>query len=79
MKCPRCDSEKVMHNLQIRDNLGFGIKLEVEVEGNPNAMIFKKSRRSALTASVCYECGNVELTADDPKLLWEHYSIKKDT
>ena len=78
-KCPRCGSEKVMPNLQIRDNLGFGIKLEVEVEGNPNAMIFKKSRRSALKATVCGECGNVELSVNNPKQLWEHYSITKNT
>lgn len=75
--CSRCGSEEVMPNLQIRDNLGFGIKLEVEIEENPNAMIFKKSRRSSMTATVCSDCGNVELTVDNPKLLWAHYSMKK--
>lgn len=80
--CSRCGSEKVMPNLQIKDRLRPGMKLVVEVEEEEeklNTMIFKRSPNSPMTATVCSDCGNVELTVDNPKLLWEHYSIKKNT
>ena len=43
MKCGRCGSEKVMPNLRIRDryDAGVGQDLEVEVQANPDALIFK--------------------------------------
>ena len=44
MKCGRCGSENVMPNLRIRDryDAGVGQDLEVEVQANPNALIFKR-------------------------------------
>ena len=79
MKCGRCDSEKIMPNLRIRDRYecGLGQDLEVEVQGNPDARIFKKAHREALRATVCGECGNVGLSTENPKALWETY-IKKN-
>ncbi len=76
MKCGRCGSEKVMPDLRIRDRYeaGLGQDLEVEVEGNPDAMIFKKAHREALRATVCGECGNVGLSVENPKALWEVYT-----
>ncbi|MDE0481574.1 MAG: hypothetical protein OXI67_03235 [Candidatus Poribacteria bacterium] len=76
MKCPRCDSENIMPNLRIRDRYerGLGQDLEVEVQGNPDALIFKQSHREALRATVCGECGNVGLSVENPKGLWETYS-----
>lgn len=76
MNCPRCESDKVMKDLLIRDEMGLAIKIIVI---NTEASIFQKTREEALKASVCGECGNVGLTADNPQQLWEHYSIKKDT
>lgn len=81
MKCSRCGSEKVMPNLRIRDRYeaGMGQDVEVEVEGNPDAMIFKKAHREALRATVCGECGNVGLSVENPNALWETYSQGKDS
>ncbi|RKU35810.1 hypothetical protein C6496_16055 [Candidatus Poribacteria bacterium] len=81
MKCGRCGSEKIMPNLRIRDRYeaGMGQDVEVEVEGNPNAMIFKKAHREALRATVCGECGNVGLSVENPKALWETYTQGKDS
>ncbi len=77
MKCPRCGSENIMPNLRIRDRYerGLGQSLEVEVKGNPNALFFKKTHREALRATVCGECGNVGLSVENPKGLWETYTI----
>ena len=75
-KCPRCDSEKIMQDLLIRDEMGLSLNIQVI---NTQASIFQKTKKETLKATVCGECGNVELTVDNPKLLWEHYSIKKNT
>ena len=81
IKCGRCGSEKVMPNLRIRDRYeaGLGQDLEVEVEGNPDAMIFKKAHREALRVTVCGECGNVGFSVENPAALWETYSQGKDS
>ena len=80
MKCGRCGSEKVMPNLRIRDHCEMGTKdLEVEVEGNPGALIFKGAYREALRATVCGECGNVGLSVKNPAVLWETYIQGKNS
>jgi hypothetical protein len=70
-----------MPNLRIRDRYerGLGQDLEVEVQGNPDAMIFKKSHREKLRATVCGECGNVGLSVENPKGLWETYSQRENS
>ena len=75
MKCGRCGSEKVMSDLRIRDRYehGFGNDLEVEVRGNPDALLFKQPHREALKATVCGECGNVGLSVENPGALWKVY------
>ena len=78
IKCGRCGSEKVMSNLRIRDRY-TAEDLEVEVEGNPDAMIFKKAQKEALRATVCGECGNVGLSVENPKALWETYTQKQNS
>ena len=74
-KCGRCGSEKVMSDLRIRDRYehGFGNDLEVEVRGNPDALLFKQPHREALRATVCGECGNVGLSVENPGALWKVY------
>ena len=81
IKCGRCGSEKVMPDLRIRDryDVGLGQDLEVEVERNPDAMIFKGAHRESLRATVCGECGNVGLSVKNPQTLWETYTEKKDS
>jgi len=81
MKCPRCGSEKILHNLRIRDRYeaGLGQDLEVEVEGNREALIFKQAHREALRATVCGECGNVGLSVENPKVLWETYIQQRNS
>ncbi|MCE2412556.1 hypothetical protein J4G07_00995 [Candidatus Poribacteria bacterium] len=79
--CGRCSSEKIMTDLRIRDryDAGVGQDLEVEVQGNPDAMIFKQSHREALRATVCGECGNVGLSIKNPEALWKTYTQQKNS
>ena len=76
LTCPRCDSENIMPNLRIRDRYERfqGEDLEVVVESKPNALLFKGAHREVLRATVCGECGNVELSVENPKGLWKTYS-----
>jgi len=68
-----------MPNLLIQDSYQLMQKLEIVVESKPNALIFKQSHREALRATVCGECGNVDLTVDNPKGLWETYSQRENS
>ena len=77
MKCSSCGSENIMTNLHVR--VGVGEELEVEVRGDPNALVFKQTHREALKATVCGECGNVELSAENPAALWKVYTQQKDS
>lgn len=79
MKCSRCGSEKVMPNLRIRDRSEAVTEqdVEVEVQGNPDALIFKQAHREALRATVCGECGNVGLSVKNPQRLWETYTERE--
>ena len=79
IKCGRCGSEKIMSNLRIRDryDAGMGQDLEVEVQANPNALVFKGAHREALRATVCGECGNVGLSIENPKGLWKIYTQRE--
>ena len=81
MKCGRCGSEKVMPNLRIRDyyDVGMAQDLVVEVQANPDALIFKQAHREALRATVCGECGNVVLSVENPQALWKVYTERKDS
>lgn len=76
MNCPKCDSEKIMQDVLIRDEMGLSVNILVI---NTQASIFQKTKKEALKAAVCGECGNVELSVNNPKQLWEHYSITKNT
>ena len=78
LKCGRCGSEKIMPNLRIRDryDAGVGQDLEVEVQANPDAKIFKGAHREALLATVCGECGTVGLSVENPQKLWETYALR---
>ena len=83
MKCSRCGSEKIMPDLRIRDRheaaIGEGEDLAVEVQGNPDAFIFKKAHRELLRATVCGECGNVGLSVENPQRLWKVYTERENS
>lgn len=74
-QCPRCGSDKIMYDLRIRDRYELGIAedLELEAQGNPDALIFKQTHKEALRATV----GNVGLSVKNPKALWAIYTQAK--
>ena len=74
-KCSGCGSAEVMPNLKIVDHGYVDSKhdLAIEFQGKPNALIFKDTRKGVLSASVCGQCGKVELSVDNAREMWEAY------
>lgn len=81
MKCSRCGSDKIMPNLRIHDRYRVGHEncIGIEVLGKPGAAIFKETHREFMRATACGDCGNVDLTVDNPKRLWETYTKSQKT
>jgi RNA polymerase subunit RPABC4/transcription elongation factor Spt4 len=72
--CPKCGSAKIIPGTRILDQGQYSDgKLQVVVDGDPDALIFKNRLYDQLTADICGECGHVELTVERPKELYEHY------
>ncbi len=79
--CASCGSEKIIPNLTIVDH-GWNDRkhdLRIEMHRDPTAFIFKETQRGILKASVCGDCGNVELSVDGHGKLWEAYQVSKST
>jgi formate dehydrogenase assembly factor FdhD len=74
-KCSSCGSEEVIRNVKIVDHGYMDSKydLAIELHGKPDALIFKDTRKGVLSATVCGQCGKVELSVDNPRELWEIY------
>lgn len=64
--CPKCKSHKVIPRASVRGD----VSLYVEVYEDPDATVFKYAHHSGVTASVCGECGYIELYAEDPQELY---------
>ena len=74
-KCVKCGSEKVIPDVKIVDHGYMDSKhdLAIELSGNPDAKIFKDTRKGVLRATVCGQCGDVRLSVDNPQELWAIY------
>lgn len=72
--CSSCGSEEVIRNVKIVDH-GYSVKhdLAIELHGKPDALFFKDTRKGVLHATVCGQCGKVDLVVDNPRELWEIY------
>jgi hypothetical protein len=70
--CARCGSDEVISRARIaeRGESNARYDLEVEVQRRPNAVLFKRPERAALTARVCGSCGYAELFVDSPSALY---------
>ena len=71
--CPRCQSEKIIPDVQIIDRTGHMIRLGVKVFEHPEALVFKGAHAADLRSQVCGECGYVESYVEDPQELYSAY------
>lgn len=73
--CAACGSEKMMTDVRVVDYWDHGLRrdLALEMVKNPDAWIFKGTKQGILKATVCGDCGRVEMKVDNPHELWEVY------
>jgi hypothetical protein len=75
--CRQCGSQKIIPKVSLRDHYGdnglWSTAATVEVQGAPNAWIFKDTAAGQVTLSVCGECGYAELHVGNARELWEKY------
>lgn len=74
--CARCGADAMIPDVFIQaKNIGT-IQLQVGLNTRPNAALLKRPVLVDTTASVCGECGNVELLASDPAALWDAHMTR---
>jgi predicted nucleic-acid-binding Zn-ribbon protein len=79
-KCAKCGSSSVIQRAMVVDSYEGGKRnLQVRVDANPTAMMFKKSVHSPVHAWICGQCGYVELYADKPAELYKAFTEARST
>ena len=69
-KCVKCGSTAIVHRAMVVDRNQNGEQsLNLRVDADPAAIVFKKSVRSTVHAEVCSACGYTEFYADGPAAL----------
>jgi predicted nucleic-acid-binding Zn-ribbon protein len=77
--CVKCGSAKVAPRVKVRDVGDYNApgELAVMLHENPDALFFKETFITSLTARVCGECGYAELYAEQPGELYAAYERSK--
>ena len=77
--CYMCGSDKIIPHVRIVDRAHSNMRrdLEVEVYEKPDALLFKGTHRSTLTARICGSCGYTEMFVSNPQELWSTYRSKR--
>ena len=78
-QCSTCGSKRVIPEAKIVDHGYMDSKhdLAIKLHGKPDALIFKDTRKGVLRATVCGQCGNVDLCVENPQELWEVYTRQR--
>lgn len=72
--CTRCGSDAMIPDAFVHvPDMGSAVRLQVGVYRKPDALMMKAPVRTDLRASVCGDCGFVEIEATDPRALWDAY------
>jgi hypothetical protein len=79
MNCKKCDSDKIIPDLRIRDHAhgNMDMNLSIYIQKTDH-IFFNKLEQGELIAQICYSCGNVELTINNTDALWEAYKKSKE-
>jgi hypothetical protein len=76
-RCKQCGSDKIIPNVPLLDHYGdLGGKYDqatIQVEGVPQAWIFKDAVTGTLFLMICGECGHAELRVSNAHELWQKY------
>jgi predicted nucleic-acid-binding Zn-ribbon protein len=67
-QCPKCESRKILMGARVIDKASKGgpaLNLELAVNKDPDALLFKGEERFAIRAWACADCGYTELYTDN--------------
>jgi|WetSurMetagenome_2_1015567.scaffolds.fasta_scaffold401323_2 hypothetical protein len=79
-QCAKCGSMKLIADARIRDQGEYSNgRLQVVIDGQPDAPMFKDSVFGGVIAEICGECGYMELRAENPGELYGHYVRSRGT
>jgi RNA polymerase subunit RPABC4/transcription elongation factor Spt4 len=70
-RCPTCGSTERFTGARLYGNSAPLDSLQIAIDRNPGAMVFKETVDSPIVAEVCGGCGRIELFATDPAALRE--------
>ncbi len=77
--CEKCGSEKIIPEVKAIDYGDYQTEgnLEVSIDENPHALMFKNRVRSNIFAKICGDCGYTEFYAKHPQALYSAYQNQK--
>lgn len=77
--CPHCGSHKIIPHVRLLDQGrgSDGVAYAI-VDAHPEAFIFKDRLYGRIAASICGQCGHIELRAESPQRLYEHWRRSQD-
>ena len=76
--CLECGSERIVSDVKVIDyNENSARDLQVAVDENPDALIFKQRNYSTVKAKVCADCGYIHFFATNPQMLWQTYQNRE--
>jgi predicted nucleic-acid-binding Zn-ribbon protein len=67
-QCPKCESKEILTDARVIDKASKGgpaFDLELAVQKDPDALLFKGEERFAIRAWVCAGCGYTEFYTDN--------------
>ena len=75
--CPRCGSSKIIPKVPLLDHYGrtgtMSDPAEVQVQGAPDAWVFKETVTGEVSFRICGECGHAQLQVSNFAELYEKY------
>jgi hypothetical protein len=76
--CPDCGSQRIIPDapISVSGSCGsgpIGGYANIEVQGDPQAWLFKDTVMGRLTLWICCDCGRVEVNVNNLDMLYEKY------
>ena len=72
-KCSACGSKRLIPDVKVFERRYANAKgaLAIEIHRKPGALLFKDTVKEPLLATICGDCGHVDLRVKDPGKLYD--------
>jgi len=74
-RCPQCGSDQIIPEVPLLDRYHYFRfdTAKVEIQGAPQAWVFKDAAEGQISLSICGVCGHAEVRVSNAPELWERY------